>query len=366
MNIGLFTDSFEKNDKMYNAISYLKKGLVELGHNVYIFSAGTKEQEKTKLKDVFYFTSAQFKQYPDFKIAVFPFFSTTDIAKKLKLDLIHVVGLGTMGIAGFKTAEKLKIPKIATISVLMHKMLSIVFANETFERVMNDLVYKYIKWYYSNFDHIVTPSAFADKIMTNDLNIQANSIIPYGIDYKFFSNEMAKRRFKHNFVTGGNLIKEKNIQHIINSFNSILNKHNNAKLHIFGSGNYESELKTLVKTNKIENNVLFYGNIDKEKLRALFLKTSLYLYSSNIDVQPMSLLESMAAGVIPIAIKNSFAEDILDERFIYKDEFDLPKKISDLLESNLEELRYELKEIVKDYDYQLIARRYERVYEKLI
>ena len=76
MRIAFFTDSYLPNvDGVVTTICNYRRELERLGHEVYIFSPGTKTQkDENKDERVYYFTSTAFKPYPDYRIAIFNFF----------------------------------------------------------------------------------------------------------------------------------------------------------------------------------------------------------------------------------------------------------------------------------------------------
>jgi len=367
MKIGLFTDSFNKEEPsgVYNAIYLLKKGLEEIGNEVFIFSPGTKKQKQKADNRTFYFTSTHFKEYPDFRIAVFPFLSTTDVVKKLDLDLIHIIAVGTMGIAGIKTAETLGIPKIATIPIIPQKLIESTLTNSVKEMV-EKLALKYLRWFYNHFETVICPSEYAKRIMEKEVSINITDVIPFGIDYEFFSSRDLNKN-KNYLVTGGRLVKEKNIQSIIDSMNSIININPHTKLTIFGDGPYKKYIEERIKANNIEKNVKLTGFLPKSKLKDIYKKSSIFLFPSSSDAQSLSVIESMASGVVPLAKEESCLKEIVDKGvgLTYKDKMDLPKKINELNKIINKDMRERAKQIAKEFSYAKIAEKYSEIYKKV-
>ena len=75
MKIAYFTDTYLPNvDGVVTCLLAYRAELEKRGHEVYIFTPGSKrDKAENKDKKVYYFTSASFKPYPDYRISLFPF-----------------------------------------------------------------------------------------------------------------------------------------------------------------------------------------------------------------------------------------------------------------------------------------------------
>lgn len=80
-------------------------------------------------------------------------------------------------------------------------------------------------------------------------------------------------------------------------------------LTIVGEGNDKDELIRRLAENKIEHLVSFEGNISREKVYELYLNHHIFLMPSFYEGLPLTLIESMACGCVPIV---SFLKDITD------------------------------------------------------
>jgi len=100
-------------------------------------------------------------------------------------------------------------------------------------------------------------------------------------------------------VTFGRLIKQKNHQMLINAFRLVVDKFENASLHIYGEGVLKEELNELISSLKLEKHVFLEGrcyNVWDELSRA-----SLFVLSSDVEGSPNALMEAMAVGVPSIS-----------------------------------------------------------------
>jgi dTDP-glucose pyrophosphorylase len=114
-----------------------------------------------------------------------------------------------------------------------------------------------------------------------------SKVVYYGVNYDFFSKgkgERARKKWnlKNKFVIvqSGVLTENKNQLESLKAINNIKNKIKNV-LMIFagkGEGEYEEVLKDYIKENKLDKNVLFTGNLDREDLRDLYAAADVGLF----------------------------------------------------------------------------------------
>ncbi len=97
-----------------------------------------------------------------------------------------------------------------------------------------------------------------------------------------------------NFITIGRLSPEKDHEKLIAAFSHIAARHSNAKLFIVGDGDLKTSLLELVRKLKLEEKVIFTGQITNPY--ALLHRCDCFVLSSNHEGQPMVLLEALTLG----------------------------------------------------------------------
>lgn len=106
-------------------------------------------------------------------------------------------------------------------------------------------------------------------------------------------------KLKHgeiNFLYAGRVIKQKGIENILSSFNSLLSKYDNICLYIAGDGPELSKYKSMYKNKKIK----FLGKLDYSELLKYYAKTDVFLYPPLWpEGLPTSILE---AGLMKCAV----------------------------------------------------------------
>ena len=162
MKIAYFTDTYLPNvDGVVTCLLNYRKELEKRGHEVYIFTPGSKKDKaENKDKNVHYFTSATFKPYPDYRISLFPFPSAVKRAKEIGPDIVHSHGIATTGLAAINCAHALKVPAIASFHTMVPEATHYLTKNEGMQKILEDVAWKYLKWYYGFFDTVLVTYNF--------------------------------------------------------------------------------------------------------------------------------------------------------------------------------------------------------------
>ena len=97
----------------------------------------------------------------------------------------------------------------------------------------------------------------------------------------------------------GRLEPVKNFEMLIEAFQIFRDKHSDFILELYGKGSMEEKLRELVRTKKLEKQVIFHGfcsNV-KEKIK----DTSMFVLSPNYEGVSNSMIEALAMGIPVIA-----------------------------------------------------------------
>ncbi len=360
MKIAYFTDTYlPNNDGVVTALLNYREGLEKRGHEVFIFTPGSKKQkEENADKHVYYFTSAVFKPYPDYRLSLFPFLSARKLVKSVGVDLVHSHGIATTGLAAIQCANAMKVPAIASFHTMVPSATHYLTGRKDMQEMLEKVAWGYLKWYYGFFRKVIVPSRFTEKIL-NEHGIKHTIVIPSGIDYKFYSSGNGEAvRKKHKLgkkkvvLHVGRVVKEKNLELIINEAQSIINKEPNAVFLIVGKGPAEEEYKNLVKMKGLTENFIFTGFVPKNELPDYYAAADVFAFPSYFDTQGLVALEAMAAGLPVVAPEKSGSGDFIKDGvsgYAFKEEVDFREKLLLALE-NGKELGQKGREIAKEYD----------------
>jgi glycosyltransferase involved in cell wall biosynthesis len=204
-----------------------------------------------------------------------------------------------------------------------------------------------------NADHVVFNSSFTMEKTLKSFIPKSYSVIPPGVDIsKFkpadisqytdlFESYGIKENSKVIFAMGRH-IKLKGYNYLIETFADIEDK--DAVLVLAGSGPETVNLKKLAKNLKIDNRVIFTGNIPNEKTPLFYNRALLFVQPSIVDEQGNTeglgvvLLEALACGTAVAASEVGGIVDIIkngENGFLFE-------------QKNVEKLAHILKERIKN------------------
>lgn len=340
MKIAFFTDTYLPNtDGVVTSILNYRRELEKRGHQVFVFSPGTKAQKEANTDpNTHYFTSTSFKPYPDYRIAVFNFFSPVKMIKDLEIDVIHSHGVATTGLAAIQSSQKLGIPAIATFHTLLPDAMHYITRREQFQNILQGVAWKYLSWYYSSFRKTLAPSEFARKVL-EEHGVKNVALQPGGVDIRRFDGdrgaEAARKKLglkKSDKVVlhVGRIALEKNLELLIDAAPSIINLVPDARIVIAGKGPAEAHYKDLVKAKGLDQNFLFAGYVEDNLLPGLYACADVLAFPSNFDTQGLVVLEAMACGTPAVVHKGSApAEFVIDSKngHVFNDHFDFHEKV---------------------------------------
>ncbi len=342
MKIAFFTDSYLPNvDGVVTSICNYRSQLEKLGHEVYIFSPGTKQQKEGNTDSrVHYFTSTAFKPYPDYRIALFNFLAPVKMVKEYGIDIIHSHGIATTGLAAIRSSQKLGIPALATFHTLVPNASHYITSNQQLQNIVHGVAWKYLTWYYSHYKKILAPSAFAKKLL-EERGIKNVSIQPSGINYgkyrAVFGTEDAEARKylklkkkDRMIIFVGRIALEKNLEDLIGVAPTLVNKIPDLRIVLVGKGPALEHYKQLAKKTGLEQHFIFTGYLDDDLLVKLYPAADAFIFPSRFDTQGLAVVEALAAGVPAIVKSGSAVSEYIEEGkngYLYSDGFELVEKI---------------------------------------
>jgi len=144
-------------------------------------------------------------------------------------------------------------------------------------------------------------------------------IIPYGIDYNFFSKGDRKKaienyRLKDKFVVlqVGVVTEQKNQLRSIQAIEKLKNKIPNIRLVLAGNYNsyYASQLMQYSLNHKLTHHIVFLGNINRNKLRDLYTACDVLIHPIKSQGGWLVPFECMCSGK-PVIVSSEFTSEKL-------------------------------------------------------
>jgi glycosyltransferase involved in cell wall biosynthesis len=248
----------------------------------------------------------------------------------------------------------------------------------------------YYKRIFERADFITTISQYLKDYAIKQGAKCSIEVVPNGVDVEKF--KIKNEKFKINelkqksgikedekiIITVSRLVEKNGIGDLIEAISQL--QITNYKLLILGSGPLEKSLKLQVSSYKLQNKVLFLGDISHNEVPKYLAVSDVFVRPSLSEGLGNSFLEAMAAGVPVIGTPVGGIPDFLFDPQKNPDrpptglfcEVRNPKSIAEKIKILLEnsELRQKIiqnaKELVEqNYDWDLIARKMKNIFSRI-
>ncbi|MDZ7696080.1 MAG: glycosyltransferase [Deltaproteobacteria bacterium] len=199
-------------------------------------------------------------------------------------------------------SQILKLPIIGTY----HTSLPQYAGYLTEDSAIEDLMWKYVLWYYKQMDLIYVPSKSTreeieekgvapDNIRLFPRGVDTSRFHPAKRDLQFLQQYMDVDAFKLLYV--GRISKEKNLPVLVDVFKEISHAVEHVSLVVAGDGPYLSEMKSQLQGTR----TCFTGYLKGESLAKVYASCDLFIFPSTTDTFGNVVLEAQASQ-IPVII----------------------------------------------------------------
>lgn len=381
MNILIFTDTYYPET---NGIAVTTKTLVDVlkskGHQVLVVTAVYDNKIPSNENNIYYISFPKSKKRSLFTtINVFNNNIYRHI-KAFKPDLVHNQTNGQIGQLGRYTAEKLKIPFIYTYHSHFEEYAPYVESG-IFNRMARARERNYLnKMMHISTEFIAPSSKIKNYLRKKGVDKYIN-VITTGIDTaKWEIDDIAKKdsKYLHKkynvpektkvLMYVGALSEEKNLDLLIKSYNRFLESKPkvDTRLIIIGEGDQQTVLENLVVQLGIQEQVLFIGKVNHDKLKSYFAFADLFVTASTSETQSRATMESMAARCVVLVKDDETLVGLIDRDkngFIFDNDDSFAEELTRILSMSEDEL-----EKVKKAAYKTISTNYglDQFYEKVV
>lgn len=385
MNIGLFTDSYPPYiNGVSTSVYNLREALKKLGHTVYIVTVNDSiiKHEYDDKEKILRIPGIPIGIY-DYRLSEIYPVSTVKIIKKWKLDVIHSHTEFGVGIFARILAKKFKIPLVHTYHTLYEDYTHYITHNH-FNKLSKKIVKDLTKVYcVKTAKETIVPTDKIYKLFKEKYMITKNvSVIPSGIDIERFFEENVEQdkveRIKEKYgitkddftiIFVGRLAQEKNIEFLLNAQQKLIEIGiNNIKLLIVGDGPDKENYINITRKLNIFDKVIFTGKIEQDKIQYYYQCADAFVTASNSETQGLTVIEAMAAGVVPICINDMAFIDMLPKKSLFNNQKEYINRL--ITFSADEELRKEYKAEIRkkaeEYSSNTYAQRVLNVYSGVL
>jgi len=242
-------------------------------------------------------------EYPDLTLFYPPLLKMLNYCHEENFTHIHSATPGPIGVAALAIAKILKLPFLSTYHTAFPQYVSIL----TDDFVMEELMWKYMAWYYNQADVVYVPSqAFGAELAEKGIKRDKIRSYPRGADVDLFHPSKHNGFFKNRFdlpadeiklLYVGRVSKEKNLPALARMFTSLSKIRKNIRLIVVGDGPYLAEMKEALAGSK----ATFTGFLEGDDLAQAYASSDIFIFPSTTDTFGNVVLEAQASG-LPVIV----------------------------------------------------------------
>jgi glycosyltransferase involved in cell wall biosynthesis len=215
---------------------------------------------------------------------------------------IHAATPGPIGLAALAISKILHLPLYGTY----HTALPQYITQLTDDSSLEELVWKYMLWFYGQADVIYVPSrATGEELAAKGIPEEKIKFYARGIDIERFHPSKANGFYKKFRVVEkelkllyvGRVSKEKNLHRLVEVFKKLVAQRSGLRLVVVGEGPYLEEMQQALDGLP----VTFTGFLSGEDLPQAYASSDIFLFPSTTDTFGNVVLEAEASG-IPVVV----------------------------------------------------------------
>jgi 1,2-diacylglycerol 3-alpha-glucosyltransferase len=348
LNIAFYTDTYLPSmDGVVTSTINFKEELERRGHKVYIFATadGILKPRSSK-KDVFLYPGVEFRPYPQYNVALFPYNSIFKL-NELKIDVVHAQTPMVMGFTALMAAKMLGCPFVGSYHTMVtNKRIVDTYypKNRHLKKFAKISMLRYLKFFYNRCDAVIAPTK-AIETMLRRSTISRISVVPNSIDTSTLNPKISGTRIRKSLGLGekdkvilylGRLSMEKKVEVLLNAAGTLMKKDDRIRLIIGGTGPAEGYYKSVARRLGIMEKTKFIGFVDQALLPQTYAAADTVCLPSTFETQGIVLLEAMALGKPAVgadymAIKEMIRNGKNGEKFKPGDHISCANKIEKVL-----------------------------------
>jgi glycosyltransferase involved in cell wall biosynthesis len=378
MHIAHFTNTYHPvTSGVVRSVSSFRRGLTDLGHNVFVFAQADREYED-KEPFVFRYPALHLplQEYP-LTIPVSNFVDT--LLPSLKLNVIHAHHPALLGHVAARKADSLDVPLVFTHHTRYREYSHYAFGLP--QGLVKQVIDRWIGDYMTQCQHVVVPSESIKQLLAETYGVtEGITAVPTGIDVANYRQaEAGNIRQRHGWadddkilISLGRLAKEKNWQTLMTAVAPVIQKHPNVRLVILGEGEEREGLEKLAKKLGVAERINLVGTVPFDEVPNYLKAADLFCFASITETQGLVTLEAMAAGLPIVAVAATGTSDAIRDGeqglLTPNDSEALTKALLRMLED--EALHCKLAEAAgrkaNEFDLERQAKRLVEVYEQAV
>jgi len=301
-----FTDTFHEVNGVALTLRHQLQAALETSKNLTVITCDPAEKAVPEgVRNFRPVGSYLLPEYPELKLCYPPFLEMLRYCYEVGCTHVHSATPGPVGLAALAISLILKVPFSGTY----HTALPQYARYLTGDGLIEELMWKYVIWYYDRMDFILVPSLSTGRELL-ERGIDPAKVLRYprGIDVEAFHPAKRSRTLEYRLgLTGrfrllyvGRVSKEKNLELLVRVFKRLVQSMSEVTLIVVGDGPYLSEMKESLKGTP----AFFTGYVHGEDLAAIYATCDLFVFPSTTDTFGNVVLEAQASG-LPVIVSDS-------------------------------------------------------------
>jgi len=294
----VISTSFPPEEGIGYHVYNLSKKLIERGHEITVITRGSLKTE-TNFIDSIRVIRASFIPFYPFHVSIHGFFANR-LFKSIEkeFDVVHIH-------TPLSPVLKTSLPIISTIHTSIIEdahHIEVVDLKSLGIKILTRFVsYPLVSKLIENSKIITTVSSSVAYELKKYYGLDNVIVAGNGVDEKTFIP--AKEKSKENYILYvGRLSYRKGLFDLLESAKQICQNYD-VKFVLAGKGELKGKLKEKIKEKKLQDKVVFLGQVGGEKLIQLYQNTMIFVLPSHYEGLPLVLLEAMSCG-LPVVVTN--------------------------------------------------------------
>jgi glycosyltransferase involved in cell wall biosynthesis len=249
--------------------------------------------------------SRTLKSNPRYQVSRFPILNVRRIFRLAMPDVVHIHNFGLLGVVAQNYARIHHVPIVATSHNIPQNWTSNFFRRRI--PAAEAAVEAYLAYMLNRANIVVSPTITADRIVAASGVATSRVVISNGVDTQFFrpSSRPVKPEGRLRLVHVGRLDREKTCEVTIRAAaRASLNR--SLTLTVVGDGIEGPRLQRLARglertAQATVGFARFLGLVSEEEKLRILQNSDLFVTASQVELQGIAVLESMACGVPALA-----------------------------------------------------------------
>ena len=315
LNLAHFTDTFYEVNGVGLTLQRQVEAAVSANKKYTIITCDeTAQPERPGVRNFVPIGVFHLPEYPEQNLFHPPLLEILNYCYEQNFTHIKTATPGPMGLAALGVARLLRLPIWSTYHTALPQYAQYL----TGDTAMEELMWKYIVWFYNQMDLVFVPSgSTAEELAQKGIDPHKLRVYPRGVDVELFhpskrngvleKHYQVKEGLKLLYV--GRVSKEKNLQLLGKAFKALVSRHPELKLFIVGDGPYLEEMRREMAGTPC----IFTGYLAGEELAEVYASCDLFVFPSTTDTFGNVVLEAQASG-LPVVVSDSGGprENVID------------------------------------------------------